>query len=118
MKIQNKKINSKGQVGETLTWIVATIIIIVMLVFFILGSSLLSGTKKVGNTFRESLTSSQVFEGTDLFLKKSLFTYVSLKSSTNQLVLDKKLSKMSEAGDFAIDYNSTKKEISINYALR
>ncbi len=118
MKTQNKKINSKGQIGETLTWIVATLIIIVILVFFILGSSLLSGTKKVGDTFRESLTSSQVFEGTDLFLKKSLFTYVSLKSSSDQLVLDKKLSKMSEAGDFSLDYNSTKKEISVDYSLR
>ena len=118
MKIQIKKINSKGQIGETLTWIVATIIIIVMLIFFILGSSLLSGTKKVGDTFRGSLTSTQVFQGTDLFLKKSLFTYASLGSDANKILLDKQLSRMADNGQFNLDYNNTKTEILTRYAKR
>ena len=118
MKTQIKKINSRGQIGETLTWIVATIIIVVMLIFFILGSSLLSGTKNVGDTFRQSLTSAQVVQGTDLFLKKSLFTYTSIGSDTNKIILDKKLFKMADAGQFNLDYNSTKIEILTRYAKR
>ena len=112
------KINSRGQVGETLTWIVATILVIVLLIFFIFGSSILSGTKKVSDSFRESLTSGQIQEATDVFLQKSLFTYASVGSASTQFVLDKTLEKMAAEGNFSADYNQTKKEILINYNLR
>jgi hypothetical protein len=112
------KINSKAQVGETLTWIVATILVVVLLIFFIFGSSLLSGTKKVSDTFRESLTSGQVQEGNDVFLQKSLFAYASIGSVSTQLELDKILEKMTLSGNFTGDYNQTKKEVLLNYNLK
>ncbi len=108
---------TKGQVGETLTWIVATLLIIVLLLFFIFGASLLGKTKKVGN-FRSSLTSKSSFEGGDIFLKKSLFTYVSLGPQSKRIVVDKKLIQFSGEGKFNIDYNKTKKEILSRYKKR
>ena len=115
MSISN--LNLKGQVGETLTWLVATILIVILLIFFIFGASLLGGTKKIGG-FRESLTSGQTFEGGDLFLKKSLFTYVSLSSETKKIILDKSLIRSAEEGKFNLDYEETKKEIALRYLKR
>jgi len=43
----NYKRNKRAQVGETLTWIVATIIIIVVLLVFIYASIALGKTKSV-----------------------------------------------------------------------
>lgn len=110
------KKNSKGQVGETITWIIATILIIVILVFFIFGSSLLAGSKKVSNTFQSSPTSSQVKEISGTFLRKSLFTYV-MADSNSQAEIDKVLWNMSLSGEFGLDYNQTKKEMVLDYDL-
>lgn len=110
-------IKNKGQVGETLTWIVATIIIIIMIIFFIFGASLLGETKKIGE-YRSSLTSSSTFEGSAPFLMKSLFTYALMSSTTNRLIIDRTLSKMAEEGDFALNYNETKKEILLRYGQK
>ena len=40
-------LNKKAQIGETLTWIIATLIIIGVLVLFIYSSSLLAKTKSL-----------------------------------------------------------------------
>lgn len=103
--------NKKGQTGETLTWIVATIIIIVLLAFFLFGSSLLGKTKIITNKFRETLTSKQTFEGSDLFLKKSLFTYTSLGTGSDKTSIDRFLYNLSLQGYFNLNYNSTRDEI-------
>ena len=104
--------NSKGQVGETLTWVIATILIVVFLLLFLLGSSMLGETKKIGN-FQKSLTSKETFEGTDPFLKKSLFTLLSLHSETKRTILEKTL--LENVGEFKIDYNETKKDLVLKY---
>ena len=116
MKILNKK-NSKGEIGETLTWIVATLIILVVMIFFIFGASLLGGTKKVEG-FRESLTSGKTFEDNDIFLKKSLFTYVSSNSDTERLIIEDGLWELSLEGKFDLNYNETRREILIKYSKR
>lgn len=79
--------NNKGQVGDTITWFVATIAIIVILLFFIFGASMLGSTKSIGK-YRESLTSGASYEGDELFLKKSIFTYLDLSASDVKKVLD------------------------------
>lgn len=112
------KHNKKGQVGETLTWVVATILVIVLLIFFIFGASLLAGTKKVtGEVFKPSVTSGQVKIVSDTFLQKSLFTYASVRSSSYGPQIDKELENMTAQGEFSLDYNQTKKEILGNYTL-
>ena len=40
--------NKKAQIGETMTWIVATLIIIVIMGIFIYASTLLAKTKSLG----------------------------------------------------------------------
>ena len=117
MKIQIKMKNKKGQVGETLTWIVATILIVIMMIFFIFGASMLGGTKKIGS-FRPSLTSASSFEGSDPFLKKSIISYLFLKSEPKRVILDKALARNAEAGNFSIDYNQTKTELLMRYSKR
>ncbi|HIH52419.1 hypothetical protein J4412_00990 [Candidatus Pacearchaeota archaeon] len=109
--------NKKGQVGETLTWIVATILIVIMMIFFIFGASMLGGTKKIGS-FRPSLTSASSFEGSDPFLKKSIISYLFLKSEPKRVILDKTLARNAEAGNFSIDYNQTKTELLMRYSKR
>ncbi|MCR4327357.1 MAG: hypothetical protein NUV46_02130 [Nanoarchaeota archaeon] len=116
MKTQIKK-DSKGQIGETLTWIVATLIIIVILIVFIFGASLLGKTKVVGN-FRESLTSGKSIEEIDPFLRKSFFTLFSLNSIEQKDVLEKKMLSLYEKGVFEEDYNITRMEIVLNYNKR
>jgi len=101
---------TKGQVGETLTWVVATLLVVFLMVFFIFGASLLGGTKKIGD-FRQSLTQKTTFEGGDPFLQKSLFTYDLLSSDTEKIIIDKALTKLADEGKFHSDYNKTKKEI-------
>jgi hypothetical protein len=50
-------LNKKSEAGETLTWFVATIIIIVILIIFIYFSSVLSKAKNIEVQFRSvSLT--------------------------------------------------------------
>ncbi len=38
--------NKKAEIGTTMTWIVATVIIVIMLLIFLFGASLLAGLKK------------------------------------------------------------------------
>lgn len=67
----------KGQTGETITWIVATIIIIVLLIFFIYVSSMFGKAKKIG-VYSEEVFSTKYSRTQDLILEKSLFVYFSL----------------------------------------
>jgi hypothetical protein len=100
-------LNKKGQVGETLTWIVATIIIVVVLLFFLFGSSLLAETKSI-KVFKQSLFSSASYEGDDLFLKKSLFSYTYLTNDAYKKKFERYLYEKSLEGNFINDYNETK----------
>ena len=77
------KISRKGQVGETLTWIIATIVIVVVLLFFIFGASMLGSTKSIG-TVKSSLFSSSQEYGEDIFLKKSVYTYLMASSDATK----------------------------------
>jgi len=60
--------SKKAQVGETVTWLVATVIIILILVVFIFISSLtFKGNRDVGSAF---------FLSEDTLASKSLFSYM------------------------------------------
>jgi len=47
--MSNKFLNKKGAVGETITWVVATLIIIAILIIFLFLSSLLATKIKILN---------------------------------------------------------------------
>lgn len=46
--------NKRGQVGESISWVVATIILIVILIVFIYLSVLLSKTKSISISIKDS----------------------------------------------------------------
>jgi hypothetical protein len=104
-------LNKKAQVGETVTWIVATVIIVVILLFFLFGA--LAETKSV-KKFRPSLISESSYQGDDLFLKKNVFTYVSITKDNSRKRMETYLVKKELEGDFLYSYNETRKEVILN----
>lgn len=100
------KKNSKGQTADTLTWIVATLIILLLLVFFIFGASMLGSTRVVEGKFKESLISKSVENEADLFLKKSIITYYSLTNENDKKTLNKELTLLNTKDNFKGNYTT------------
>jgi hypothetical protein len=90
-KMFNK--NKKAQVGDTVTWIIATIIILVMIFFFVLGSSLLSETKKIVG-YKSGLFSDQILYQEDLYLSKSLYSYYKVSNSKDKTLFYENIKKL------------------------
>ncbi len=89
------KKNKRGQISETLTWIVATLIIVVILSVSIFLASLVGHSK----TFPEN-------KAFDLFAKKSFTAYLLTKDSSgasiyNQISRDENLTEFN--GELALD---------------
>ena len=72
-----KNLNKKAQVAETLTWVVATIIIVIILAISIFVSSLIPSTKSFS-------TETNV----DLFAKQTLISYLLTKDSAGTVYND------------------------------
>jgi hypothetical protein len=70
--------NKYARVGETITWIVATLVIIVVLIFSILITTLYVGKNK-GVEF---------FEQSDTLASKSMFSYLLTKDSEEKTVYE------------------------------
>jgi len=103
-------LNEKAQIGTTVSWLVATVLIVVILLFFIFGASLLAKTKDISN-FRESLFSESEFKGDDIFLKKSLYTYNLIGLKAEKRLVEEVLIKNEEEGNFNLPLNETKELI-------
>ena len=102
--------NKIGQIGDTLTWLIATVIIVAIMIFFIFGASTLGQTKKIGD-FKRSLFSEISFEGDDLFLKKSLFAYNIVQADYKRSLIMEDLVTWEKQGKFDLSLNETKVEI-------
>ena len=83
------KTNKKAQVGETVTWIVATVIIIVILVFSIFLAKNIFGDKKI--TFSKKV---------DTFASKSFFSWLLTEDDSKETIY----SKLKQEGDLN-DFN-------------
>lgn len=68
--------NKKAQIGETITWVVATIIIVVILIISLYTTSLLAQTKKIASYKYE--------RESDLLMEKSLFSYFLAEDETTK----------------------------------
>lgn len=68
-------INKKSQVADTMTWIIATIIVVVILFIFILISSLLAKTKSIESFTKKLFSSDGSEEGVDWIGNKTSFAY-------------------------------------------
>ncbi len=77
-------LNKKAQLSETMTWIVATLIIIVVLIVFIFISSSFA---KVKSLTTKSLKISSEGEDVDLFKTKTELAY-RLSSEENKKIID------------------------------
>jgi len=73
--------NRKAQIGETMTWVVATLIIIVILIISVYASFLLAQTRKkiFVETERED----------DLLMEKSLFAYFLADDTKKNIILNR-----------------------------
>ncbi|MBU1129240.1 MAG: hypothetical protein KJ949_01255 [Nanoarchaeota archaeon] len=77
-------LNKKAQLSETMTWIVATLVIIVILIIFIFISSSFA---KVKNLTTQDLKLSSEGEDVDLFEFKTELAY-NLTSEENKKIID------------------------------
>ena len=75
--------NKKGQVGETVTWIVATILIFVIILFFGFGASLLGDTKNIVQ-YKNQIFSKAGKISTEYILDISLYTYSAVSSDATK----------------------------------
>jgi len=102
--------NRKAQVGDTITWVIATIIIVVMILFFVFGSSLLAETKEV-HKFKSRMVSEDSRVNYDLILSKSLYTYFKIEKVKSQNQFYEELEKMELQEKFYDSVEERKKEI-------
>ncbi|GAI63277.1 unnamed protein product, partial [marine sediment metagenome] len=96
------KKNKKAQIGETMTWVVATIIIIVILVISLYTTSLLAQTKKVIHY--------KYKRAADLIMEKSLFSYFLVKDETKKTFIHNQLKEQ----EFYADLDDKFEEINMN----
>jgi len=82
-----RKIGKKAQVGETITWVIATLIIIGILILFILISSLMSKSKavRIGDVEAD-------IKINNLLTEKTSFAY-QLTNSKNKDIIEDILNK-------------------------
>lgn len=76
----NNKKNKKAQVGEFLTWVIATIVLIVVLIIFIYASSILSATK-----YLKVNLSDDSGESVDWVTSKTQFAYTISSMNKNRI---------------------------------
>jgi len=91
--------NKNAQIGETMTWVIATIIIIAVLIISIYASSLLANTRKTLSYQKEKKES-------DLLMEKSLFAYFLADDTKKNLIYDQ-LKKQ----EFTVDLDNKRDEI-------
>jgi len=96
----------RSQTSEAMTWIVATLIIIVLLGMSIYAASVLSKSKIIDYKTEES--------SQDIVMGESLFSYFSIKDSAVQNKIFESLEKMSQEEKFYADFNSKFQQIKFN----
>ena len=99
-------LNKRAQTSEAMTWIVATLVIIVLLGISIYATSILS-KKKVIDYEKEDGTQ-------DIVMEESLFAYFSIQDSSVQEKVYKSLEKMNQEKKFYEDFSSKFTQIKFN----
>jgi hypothetical protein len=79
------KMNNRAQLSDAMTWIVATLVIILILVVFVFASSILAKTYKVASSLKSvGLGNSE--EGVDIINLKNSFAFE--KNKDNNLKIE------------------------------
>jgi len=104
----------KAQLGETMTWVVATLIIIFILSVSIFGASIVANFKNdPGSVFSVIPERTQ-----DLIMENSLFTYFLIKDSFKQEKLETILRTQNEQGEFHENFDSKFTQLKYNLARK
>ena len=98
--------NKKGQTSEAMTWVVATLIIIVLLGISLYAASFLSKSKVVNYKTEE--------RSQDIVMEESLFSYFLVQDSVLQKKIFENLEKMDREEKFYEDFNSKFQQIKFN----
>ena len=99
-------LNKRGQTSEAMTWVVATLIIIVLLGISLYAASLLSKLKIIDYGVEERTQ--------DIVMEESLFSYFSVQDSAVRDILFENLKKMNQEEKFYSDFNSKFQQIKFN----
>lgn len=99
-------LNKKGQTSEAMTWIAATLIIIVLLGISLYASSLLSKLKIIDYE-KEDRTQ-------DIVMEESLFAYFLIQDFSVQKKVFENLEKINQEEKFYADFNSKFQQIKFN----
>lgn len=111
-----RKMNNKGQVSDAVTWIVATIVIVIIMMFFVFGASILANTKDIGK-YKASLFSPEEEINDDIFLKKNLFTYFDTIKEDNKKKIMSNLEARDSRKEFTTPLIDAQKSIFQRYDL-
>lgn len=107
--MSDRFLNKKGQLGETMTWIVATLVILVLLALSLYAADFLAKAKSNPSSFF-SLDYSKT---DDILMDNSLFAYFNTKDSGIKSKIYEDLKKISEQ-DFLEDYDFDSKFEKLN----
>lgn len=110
------RLNKKGQASDAVTWIVATIVVVVIMVFFVFGASILADTKDISG-FKSSLFSTSENVGDDIFLKKNLFTYFVVEKEEFKKRIMSNLESRNGKGEFDFPLPDVQKHVFQRYSL-
>lgn len=98
------KRNKKAQIGETMTWVFATLIIIIILSISIYAATLLAKTTKFVQYSDVSLLPKENLKTYDILMDESIFAYF-LSSKEYQQDVFNRLDRMNKEGKFYSDFN-------------
>ncbi|MDA3836939.1 MAG: hypothetical protein PF542_04920 [Nanoarchaeota archaeon] len=105
--------NNKAQIGDTVTWLIATIVIVVFLMFFIFAAAMLGNTKVVGG-FKSSLFSSEKLVGDEIIVKKTIYSFLTAKGDTSKKKIGEYLTELDKEEDMKINVTEEKIRIGGN----
>lgn len=111
MSDNNFKFGKKAQAAETMTWVVATLIIIFILLVSVFLSAQIAKTKKSVNYFQE-LNQQNILED-DLLMQESVFAYFSISQDKKSLIYNK-LELLDKQKKFYSDFKNKINEINSN----
>lgn len=112
--VKYKTFGKKAQTGEAVTWFVATIAIILILMFFTFGASYLAKAKSVLD-FSESAFSKATYEGDDIYLRKTIYTQMEAEEKVRFNIRDYVNERSENGTGFDVDDKEMYIKIKENY---
>ena len=101
--LSKKRKGNKAQMGETMTWVVATLVIIILLSISIYAATMFAKTRIVNYADVSSFSENNL-KSYDILMDKSLFAYFISSEDSGKNILEN-LNKMDNSKLFYADFN-------------